>query len=231
MSEDKNYIEARCMKHLRIKSLISHSLLMFSLITTASIAGTEDTLNAGEMKQLRFLSQALIKSRAIEKEKIDAEIGPERERIKAMRDSLDELSDKSIIDSSVSTLQSAQIRSPDKAIKRKAASTGTTITVPQDHSVKIEKVKTMLEVHRVEIEKELPSRFAFWHKKTKKDGRNEQLVTAISEVEQSLSVMAKTNKIDNKKIKDLKEKLMIKANKVDMKDIDPTLQTITKHRR
>ena len=56
-------------------------------------------------------------------------------------------------------------------------------------------------------------------------------MNVIKEVEKELNNMKLSGTIDPNKIKALKEKLMLKTPRTTISEFDPTIETITKHRR
>lgn len=207
-----------------------------------------EEFSSAEIKKIRFLSRALIKSRANEKVKIENEIKPERERVKSMRSALEALETSALNNLGVASItpvdrnsstsvlmldgvaqQSAvvSLRNQNMAFKVEKQSGDN-----NERDVAISRALTKVASERSIVESNIPSAFQFWRQKTRKDKRNEHLVNVLEEVEKDLKEMQENKNLDLQKIKLLKEKMTIKKQdkEVVLEEIEPTFHTITKHR-
>jgi len=76
---------------MKINHVIKILALSFLGTGFSSTCFADTGLSSSEIKKVRYLSRALLQSRALEKKRIDTEVAPQRADIKKMEDSLDGL--------------------------------------------------------------------------------------------------------------------------------------------
>ncbi len=222
-------------------------LMLFGAASQSQVLAETNEFTSSELKQIRFLSRALIKSRANEKIKIDKQMVSERKRIQAMKETLQNLEAeqfKNLSDTNLKALSPVVSVSPIQ-INGQSSSLNTSNKLSARPVVSVQKQKreslgnkqakliastvSKLEVQRNKLEEELPSKFLFWKKRNHRDKRNEHVINVTSEIEKELQDMQVTGAMDLAKIKSMKERLTLKAPERAAEEIQPTFQTITKH--
>lgn len=92
---------------MKINHVIKILVLSFLGTGFSSTCFADTGLSSSEIKKVRYLSRALLQSRALEKKRIDTEVAPLRADIKKMEDSLDSLISSEQASLSRTTLTSA----------------------------------------------------------------------------------------------------------------------------
>ncbi len=208
-----------------------------------SVAAEASGFDAGEVKKLRYLSRALLKSRAIEKERIERELQPQRRQLKEMRETLGVLDAEmleAVSSSGVEPNETSSMGVGEMVVDGRIVARGETgktrsvrprqkATVQKQNAVNVAMKK--LDASRGSIDRTIPRRWEFWKSKTPGDDRAEKMVSANLQVRQELSELVESDIVELKKIRALKGRLSLKKKDVPADDTHPTLQTITKHRR
>ncbi|MCW8831200.1 MAG: hypothetical protein OQK32_06745 [Gammaproteobacteria bacterium] len=220
--------------------------LSATMIPMESVAG--NFLTSGETKKIRNVSRTLLQSNAIERKRIEAEIVLERSDISKMEDSLGRLIASELSAMSKVTLESinnanntasvlikdgsvVQLPGMNAGVKGQGSAMSDIARKTREDRIKrIQVSKNDIANVRVAVEHKLPSKYAFWKTKTKRDVRNEHIVRVAKSVEKELMVMSQLGRMDIKKLRELKDKVTLRRPDIDYKDIDPTFQTRTHHR-
>lgn len=187
-------------------------------------------LDSAEIKKLRYISRSILKSRAQEKQKIEKETAPERQRLQAIQLEIEELArliKNAQFEVSLTKVNSVT-RKPTLGRRNTQASNfnENTLSLKQQNLINTSLKKIVQ--RRTVIEDELPKFWQFWKKKTPQDYRKETTVQALQGVEDTLSIMNKTGNLDG--IASLKKRLSLIKKSTPFDTLDPTFQTRTKHR-
>jgi len=214
--------------------------LTVSCVLVCNLAYAEEVLTSGEIKKIRHLSRALLQSRALEKERIELEVAPERESIKQMEAGMEqlittELSEKMRVEIEKNTAISAEAEfvaagSDLPEVIEKPKTGGHKSIKATGRVERINASKDAIQNIRIAAEEKLPSKFAFWRTKTKQDIRNQHVVDVANSVEQELATMSQQDHTDIEALKALKGRLTLKKAAIKLDDIDPTIKTRTRHR-
>ncbi|VAW53362.1 hypothetical protein MNBD_GAMMA06-388 [hydrothermal vent metagenome] len=223
-------------------------------MSAATVAVADNELNAGEIKKVRYISRALLQSRALEKKRIETEVTVQRVEIKKMEDSLSDLINNEmkartkVSLTPVSTTNTATaVFSPQNNRSQKNTAAVSALS-PESLSkknksqvLKIEYLKKqrmkrlqgsqdVIKETYLNTKRKLPSPFNFWRKKSTHDFRNENIVRVAEDIEQTLGQMALEGKINLQKLKMLHKKAGLHKADINFDDISRTLQTRTRHR-
>lgn len=245
----KTNMKIKCMLNHHAAVLCAITLLGLSVSTTAA-AGNE--LTSGEIKKVRHLSRALLQSRALEKKRIEAEVAPQRAQIKEMEDSLGDLIANELSALTKVSLTPVNTQATTAVFNAKSGVQGAAVapTVPSTSPRTLSKIhvrkdnellkkrrmnrlqasQAAIKEARLATERKLPSRFAFWIKKSARDHRNESIVRTAGDVEQVLGQMVVKGEIDLERLKVLQRKVSLNKPDIDVDDTAPTFQTRTRHR-
>lgn len=212
-------------------------LLAILLLTANAIpahAENDAGLKADEIKNIRFISRAILKSRLNEKKRIEQELTGQRKDLAQMRQMVESLEQ----DMRKALLAPPQLISPlvTQAATGKAAAKTIQAnpqavdlsTRKQQRSARFRDTASRLAGKRQALEKAQPTWWQFWETKTRKQRRDDKLIAVSRKVEARLNDLAKADKVDLKEITKLKEMLTLKRPKVDLKDMAPTIQSRTK---
>ncbi|PCI12689.1 MAG: hypothetical protein COB71_08570 [Thiotrichales bacterium] len=229
---------------------ISYGLIAaLVLVPGSSIAGpvNQSLLNSDEIKHVRHLSRALLKNRAIEKKKIVGELITQRKQLEIMSAALS-AAEVDIRRSMFAAELVLNKNNSDVAISldNNVSNNGGTKETDNIKTVKTDSKSKAIEKKRGIIKRAIDeinntsqeiSVSALLSSGEDLKGnqsrarRSKQMRSVIKGVVNELAVMSDRGVVDVKKIKDLKEKLMLKKNKISIDDISPTLSTRTRHRR
>jgi len=227
----------------QINKLLLITVSLASLLFM-SFTATGDSLDSAEIKNLRFLSQAILQSRAQEKDKVKKEAKLEREKLKKIQDELQALEQQMrkillSVDFSGNDLRTAKIEKTGsinpqnnvvepqaKVIEKHDAHLVRKRLITAKFNTTLNRLKT----NRMELEDELPKNWQFWKKRTVSDDRKQNIVNEILAVENELTSMSQAKNIDLQKLEKLRKRVQIRKPEIFTAEIDPTIQTITKHR-
>jgi len=228
-----------------ITKVISTLVLVMSSTITSPLVSADEALNSAQIKKMRFLSQALLKSRAVEKKRIEVEVQPLRAQVKEMQAALEPLAAIKFNSKSMLITKSKDstgyIEANDllpEGEKMQAARAGLkTKTIQIETNLNAEKQRKLanaivkMKQSKKELEKDSPQRWQFWKKMSDKDQRQNHVLKIAGDVQSELANMEQSGELDIAKIKGLKHRLTLQRPYVPLTDIDPTFRTLIKHRK
>lgn len=213
-----------------------------------ALADTGSGFTSDELKKIRFLSRALIKSRALEKGKIDRELADVRTTMHEMEQVLagaiaEELSDRArvyrvdkvnrkleapgelVIDGKV--VHDAEAGSPHQQVTTESVSSKAYSEIKQRRFNGLDK---RLRDSRRQMEAKVPGRLVFWRKKSLADRKYERAVAVTGQVLDELTQVSAQERPDIDRLQKLRNKLALKKQEVARDVSEPTFTTRTKHR-
>lgn len=230
------------MRHGILHTIIAAFIL--SVILSSLASAEESGLDSAEIKKIRYLSSALLKSRVIEKERIERELLPQRQQLKEMQDAIHVIDVEMLKSMSQSAIEpnstsfvgdvvvdgevvssgegnvSRSVNQQSKAVSKFAVKRQRVI----DEAIK------KLDVAHNSIAESIPKKWELWKSKGLIEHRAEKMVTVNRQVKQDLLSIANGDSAELKKIRTLEGKLTLKKKPVPVNDLYPTLETRTKHR-
>ena len=216
-------------------------LIIAGAVSQSQVLAETNEFTSSELKEIRFLSRALIRSRANEKIKIDKELEPERKRIENIQNTLQALESAQVkamrqvkLESANNLTKVTQVKLNGKTISHHSSLNKYENKIHKfkhKSSLRLSKARSKLTAERVKVEDELPSAFRFWKKKTHKDKRNEHVIKVIKNIETKLSNMQVAESVGLAEITALKEQLILQKPDLSTEELEPTFHTITKHRK
>lgn len=238
------------MKVMTSKIIISTLMLALS-VSVPQAQASDHNLSSAEIKKLRFLSSAVLKSRANEKKRIEDSVNPERKQLQSVYDAVHSL-EKSIQKEHMAvSLQANDNTVPQQSVGviNKKGSGNQRIIKADAGNVKVEK-KTVrvnrsadtrfrkkmtstaadIEKIRTQLESEQTPSWQFWKKKTAKDMRSKRVASVLKKTEVRLAELSAADKVSLKGIQNLRKSLELKSVEVKFDEAEPTMQTITKHK-
>jgi hypothetical protein len=198
--------------------------------------------DAGEVKNIRSISQLVLKSRAIEKKQIEGDLQQQRTQLKEMQDVLGSMNANLLTNTtSISKSESKEPSSVgDFVVNGKVVSSGTkTVRRPEKRRpvAVLQKQKVLsstikkLDTLRAPMEKTIPGKWNFWAEKKDSDYRAEKVISANLHVKQELEKLVANNDVNSGKINALKDRLTLTRKMAPFENLKPTLETRIKHRK
>jgi len=234
--------------------IVCHFCGALALLLAMPIAAENknNEFSSEEIKNIRHLSRALIKSRANEKLRIDKETSSQKNYLKNMRDEVSALNNdvmSKYATSNVTVAESAQaevhemtidgkthkstVITKGKVIGDNKKNIGSSVrqTVIEDRKRSISKSENKMKRMRQSVEAGIRKPWMIWKKDTDSDIRARKIVEVSKKIENEMAVLAKLDSVDMPKMKELKEKLDLKKIEAPDDGVHPTLQIRTKHRQ
>lgn len=223
------------MHYQTIKLMLAAISLCASQIIMEPVSAKE-SFDSAEIKNLRFLSRSILKSRVQEKNRIEKEIEPLKAKLQAMQADLSKL-DAQITKEFLSVELTTTTLTPQAVLNGRPAQADRSGTPASNRNASlgarkrnIRNTRVKLKSKRAMLENELPSFWEIWKSKTANDKRKELIIEKLKDVESELARMATSGKLNIQDVKQIKRKIELRRPEISFDKIDPTFQTRTKHR-
>lgn len=217
--------------------------LLFTVLwiccSNQTLAENKHGLNSDEIKNVRHISRAILKSRANEKKHIEDELVGQRKDLAQMKQVVEALETeirkmmlvppRLNISPRVKNMTSSLDNSKEgkKSIQTKPQvilATG----FKEKTSARLKDTSSRLMSLRQGLEKNQPAWWQFWKKKDQQHMRASKIADVSKKVEAKLNALVDADKVELKEIQKLKQMLELKRQEINIKDMDPTIHTRTK---